>query len=229
MSLLQDTLPFKRLSAKTFDHYMGNVSVVNVLQEPDKLPQFCYIWGEEFSGKTHLLDALCDQLNINNTQYLMLESSTLIDGDITAVISGNVKFILVDDVDHMIGVESNEVALFNFYNYCKSEAINLVVTAAVHPKDPAWVLPDLISRLNAGLTLALEPIKGQAAIDCIAKQFSLNGMPLDTSVIHYLQAHYTSTYPALFRLFLSVSSESLKLKRKVTVPLIKQAIKESES
>ncbi|MGJ8664670.1 MAG: HdaA/DnaA family protein, partial [Marinicella sp.] len=160
---------------------------------------------------------------------LLLDSLVLKQVDVTSILADDLQFLLLEDVDLLMSDHAGELALFNLFNYCKNNSIKLVVSSLVHPKDNAWQLPDLISRLNSGLTYALEPLNGSDAMTCIAKQFSLNGMTLDKTVIHYLQTHYSSSYPALFRLFLSVSTQSLKLKRKVTVPLIKQAIKDSES
>ncbi|VAW44702.1 hypothetical protein MNBD_GAMMA02-818 [hydrothermal vent metagenome] len=58
MSQQQATLPFNQQSAQNFKQYIGNDSVVETLQQPQNLPQFVYIWGNLYSGKTHLLNAL---------------------------------------------------------------------------------------------------------------------------------------------------------------------------
>ena len=63
MNQQQSTLPFSQLSAQNFKHFKGNESVVETLRQPQNLPQFIYIWGDDYSGKTHLLNAFENELN----------------------------------------------------------------------------------------------------------------------------------------------------------------------
>ncbi len=225
MSQQQATLTFQPIDDQSFDQFIGNDAVVKVLQEPENLPQFCYLYGPKFSGKTHLLAALTGVLQQANIAHFSLAASQLQQHDMTAVLPQNLQFLLVDDVDVLVASEQGELALFNLFNYCKSQSIKLLVSASLHTRDDRWQLPDLVSRLSSGLTLNLEPLKGEQALACLQQQFELNGIPVDAAVLQYLQAHHSSRFTELFKLFVEVAAESLKYKRKVTVPLIKQVLK----
>ncbi len=225
MSQQQATLPFNQLAEQNFAQYQGNEAVVNVLQKPAKLPQFSYIWGTGYTGKSHLLAALGGLLQQNDCEYFSTSSSQLLQHDLSAVLPQHIKYLMIDDVDHLSGSAQGELALFNLFNHCKSHAIKMIVTASVHTKDAVWQLPDLVSRLSSGLTLGLDPLKGDQSLACINQQFELSGMRVDEAVMQYLRTHFSSSYPELYQLFTLVAVESLKYKRKVTVPLIKQVIK----
>ncbi len=225
MSQQQATLPFNQLAEQTFAHYLGNEAVVNVLQDPVKLPQFSYIWGVGYTGKSHLLAALGGVLQQNSCEYFSAPSNQILQHDLSVILPRELQFLLIDDVDLLSGSEQGELALFNIFNHCKSHAIKMVVTASVHAKDAVWQLPDLVSRLSSGLTLGLEPLKGDQSLACITQQFEMNGIGVDEAVMQYLRTHLSSSYPELYQLFTLVAVESLKYKRKVTVPLIKQVIK----
>ncbi len=225
----QVPLPLNHLTQNSFALYLGNESVVKSLENPAALPQFTYIWGDAFTGKSHLLAGMNDLLAASEYSHLMLDAEQLQYFDFTAVLPDGLSFVLLDDIDVLAGDREGELALFNLFNYCKSHACQLVVTALVHPKSSLWQLPDLVSRLNSGLVFALETLKGELALSRIKNIFEVNGMPLEEGVYKYLQAHHASTLPDLYQLFELVASESLKLKRKVTIPLIKKTIQESVS
>lgn len=224
MNQQQVTLPFSQQTEKSFTQFMGNEAVTKVLSQPESMPGFIYLKGDKFSGKTHVLQSFENELNANETVCFTVDSMQLTEYDLSQILPARTSHLLVDDIHTLAGNASAELALFNLFNHCKSKNIKLMVTAAIHAKSSAWQLPDLISRLNSGLSLKLELLKGQAALQCFVQQFELNGIPLDVAVIQYLQTHHSSDFATLYQLFLTVSAESLKLKRKVTVPLVKQII-----
>jgi|GEM_PF-1188407 len=231
MSQHQAALPFKPQSDLSFEKYMDNGSVVEAMKKLESLPQFIYVWGAEYSGKTHLFNAFEVYLNElkSGDVCFAVDAIYLTQIELVQVFPKGLNYLLLDDVHIIAGDALAEVALFNLFNYCKTKDITLMTFASIHSKANQWQLPDLISRLNSGLNLKLEALRGESAFSCMVKQFKINGIPLDCSVIQYLQTHYSSNYTDLYRLFLLVLNESLKLKRKVTVPLVKQIMQQLES
>lgn len=226
MSQQQATLPFNQQAAQNFEHYLGNEAVVETLKQVENLPQFVYLWGGCYSGKTHLLNALQTSISDTDDVCFAVDAACLSEVELIDMLPKDLNYLLLDGVQKLAGAKDAELALFNLFNHCKSRGIKLLVTASIHSKSDAWQLPDLVSRLSSGLSLKLEALQGATALTCIARQFELNGIPLEPSVIQYLQTHHSSDYAELYRLFLQVSAESLKLKRKVTVPLLKQTIQQ---
>lgn len=228
MNQQQATLPFGQRADKDFSQFIGNHKTVETLQHVEQLPAFVYILGDDFSGKTHVLKALESKLNKLNAVNFAVDAKQLTEVDVSQIMPVQTQYLLVDDVDNLSfkisGQKSAEVALFNIFNHCKANHIKLIVTAAIHAKSSQWQLPDLISRLNSGLSLSLEVLQGNEALECFAGLFKLNSIPLDPAVLHYLQTHHSSNFSDLYQLFIQVSVESLKLKRKVTVPLVKQVM-----
>lgn len=223
MSQKQATLPFEPMVQHNFAQFIGHDKEVEVLQKPEELPQFTYIKGGQATGKSHLLNALYQELSKDHVAML-LEANQVSQVDVVAVMPSGLEFLLIDDADRLAQDDTNELALFNLFNHCKSHGIKLIVTARQHPKSAVWQLPDLISRLNSGLNLHLEPLKGEQALACLALQFQMNGIALDQPVLQFIKTRHNTAYPQLFQLFQDVANESLKFKRKVTIPLIKQVI-----
>ena len=224
MTQVQVPLQFFKKDSFTFDEFVGNQSVVDSLTHYEKLPQFTYLWGEKYSGKSHLLVALENRLAINNKIYLSLNAEVLKDHDVISNLPDQLAYLLISDVNMLQSDNTGELALFNIYNWCRSRDCRLIVSANSSPRSGLWQLPDLQSRLNSGLVLAIKPLKGDSALDCISQQFINHGIPLEPSVVNYLKTTQNTSYQYLYPLFLKIAADSLTLKRKVTVPLLKKAI-----
>lgn len=209
---------------RTFARFTGNNALVKTLSDHQSLPQFVYLWGERYSGKTHLMQALADQLDQDSVAHLLLDAVALADGDVLDQLPGGLSFLLLDDVQALQQVSDGEVALFNVYNRCRAADCHLVVAANCAARSEGWQLPDLRSRLTSGLTLHVEPLSGDDALDCFKQQFEACGIPLDQAVIDYVKNHQNTAFDQLFELFQELASQSLVMKRKVTVPLIKETL-----
>ncbi|MCX7554993.1 DnaA/Hda family protein [Marinicella sp. S1101] len=220
----QAALPFKNQSLNDFAHFSGNPAVVEVLKAYQQLPQFTYIHGPQYSGKTHVLNAMEQWLTERSEAVFLVQSESLMQLDMSMALPKNVSFVLIEDIDKLAGEPAGELALFNFFNHCKNYRIHLLISSCIDANHEAWGLPDLSSRLNSGLTLKLKPLAGEKAFECLAQQFKFNGIPVEKAVIQFLQTHYSSAYPKLYQVFLALAVSSLQQKRKVTVPLVKSVI-----
>ena len=226
MNRQQSTLPLKTRQPKGFEDFMGNEALVKVLSCYRDLPQFSYVNGSQYAGKTHILGAMEHVIQDDNQSVLQLRAADLLGLDWTLILPDRLSFLLLDDVDELAENSTAEVTLFNVYNHCRQHQTKLVVTAKLSRKSAQWQLPDLRSRLSSGLSLSLETLSGDQALSCLALQFKQDGIPVDDAVLNYLKTHTNTRYSDLYGLYLVVAETSLELKRKVTVPLIKQAIQD---
>ncbi|WP_223788964.1 HdaA/DnaA family protein [Marinicella meishanensis] len=226
MKPLQATLPFTSMVQPTMADFIGHPTVVDALSQPSQLPAFTHIWGPQHTGKTHLLLSLAALLEAHNCPHLLLDGRQIGTMDWAAVLPESMAFLLLDDVGELAGHLDHEIALFNGFNHCRSAHIKLVLSSHIQARDPQWQLPDLRSRLQSGLGFTLAPLQGKQALQCMQQQFHLNGIKLDPAVMQYVQAHHRRSYPELYQLFSRLATASLALKRKVTVPLVKQVMQE---
>lgn len=228
MSQPQLPLPLNRNEAQNFSDFIGSQEVVQTLENTPQLPQFTFIWGDRYAGKTLLVSALVNALKHKHKQAIMLDAAEILNHDLVNYLLVDNDFLVVEDVCQFAGNQAGETAVFNLYNACLAQQKKLIVTSTLSQRSAQWQLPDLRSRLNAALTLSLEVLKGEAAIECIKRQFAINGMPLDEAVINYLKTTQNTSLANLYPLFEWLASESLKLKQKVTIPLIKKALLENQ-
>lgn len=226
---VQAALPFENRGLFDFEHFLGNETTKASLENFQDLPQFSYLYGSHYIGKTHLLGALSQAIQSTDRVHIQLSSQNLKDTDLAVVLPLKLDFVLIDDVSDLAGNAGGELALFNFFNHCKSHMIKLIVSGRIHPKDKGWQLPDLVSRINSGLTLKLEELMGESAYQCIRNQFEFNGIPVDEVVFQYLKTRFSNSYSKLYQLYLKIAVESLQQKRKVTVPLVKSLMAKLDS
>lgn len=215
-----------------FEDFIGSKEVVDSLLHYQHLPLLTYLWGSAFAGKSFLLSALCNHLQKNNQKVALVAAMNILDHGLIEYLLTDYDFLLVEDISQLSGNLAYETALFNLYNACQSQKVKLVVTAECSQRDALWQLPDLRSRLSSGLVLSLEVLKGDDALLCIKQLFSQSGMPLEDAVINYLKTTQNTSLSNLYPLFKQLTIDTLKLKRKVTIPMIKQAllnIQESET
>ncbi|MCB1584260.1 MAG: hypothetical protein KDI92_14465 [Xanthomonadales bacterium] len=224
MTQTQVPLPFNNKVTCRLVDFIGSGKVVDALSHYQTLPHLTYLWGAPFAGKTFLLSALYDALLVAGEKVMVVDALNVLDPDLMDYLLCSHDYLLVEDVEQLSGNKSNETALFNLYNACQSSQTKLLLTASCSQRDEQWRLPDLKSRLNSGLILSLEVLKGADALLCIRQLFERNGMPLEETVVNYLNTTQNSSLTNLYPLFMQLSMDTLKFKRKVTIPMVKQAL-----
>ena len=103
--------------------------------------QGCWLWGAAATGRTHLLQAVCDAAG-DRSAYLPLD---MLDAAGPGILEGleSREIVCIDDVDRVAGDEGWERALFNFYNDLDEAGGQLVVAATAATVQPTAQQPRL--------------------------------------------------------------------------------------
>lgn len=186
--------------------------------------QQIYLWGAEGLGKTHLLQACCQQAHqLQLTSFYLSLQPQL---PATDILTGLQAFdlICIDNIEYCAGNDAWEHALFNFYNLQRESNCQLIISAHCPPHYLAIELADLKTRMSWGLTLKLqEPSDTErvAALACKAKNL---GFEISPQVGAFLTKHYARDLPTLWQLLPKLEQATLIAKRKLTVPFLKQIL-----
>ncbi|SHE23176.1 DnaA regulatory inactivator Hda [methanotrophic endosymbiont of Bathymodiolus puteoserpentis (Logatchev)] len=191
--------------------------------------QQLYIWGEEGLGKTHLLQACCQQSYQlkRSSLYLSLDKKKLPSTDILQGLE-SFDLVCIDNLEECAGNNEWELALFNFYNLHRDNGHKLILAAHVPPNFLPIQLPDLKTRMAWGLTLKLQELSDAeriAAFTCKAKYL---GFEISPKIGDFLTKHYARDLPALWDLLEQLDQETLIAKRKLTLPFLKQILAKQE-
>ena len=215
----------------TFANFLAgpNRQVVEELRGLRERPRMVWIWGPAASGKTHLLQAACNEAGAvgRRAAYFPLDPRA---GLAAAAIAGceQLDVVCMDDVDHAAGASEWEGALFSLYNAMLEQQRSLVLGATVPPAGLSWRLADLASRMNAALILALRPLQEREQLAALALHASARGLELPEETAHYLMTRFPRDLRTLCGLLDTLDTASLAAQRRLTVPFIKQVIDERE-
>lgn len=208
----------------------NNEEIINHLQQIFiSNEQQIFLWGERGTGKTHLLQAMCQEANnfAKTSFYYSLKENDLPD---PAMLDGLENFDLVcfDNIEQIAGNTEWELAFFNFFNSHRDENKKLVVSAPCPPKFLAIQLPDLKTRMSWGLTLKLKSLTEEQQLNALIYKANDLGFEIPIKVGRFLIAHYARDLPSIWILLDKIEQATLAAKRKLTIPFLKQIMTKQE-
>ncbi len=213
---------------KTFDNFIVNEKnqpLIHTLQTSliNKNAERIFIYGEKSSGKTHLLQAVCNS-DQPNAIYLPCHLLLNHQPNVLQEFSNN-TLICLDDIDNFAGKIMWETALFNLWNLLQNQSNRLILTANRPIKETHFVLPDLVSRLTQSTIFYLHPLNDQEKTQALRLYIKMqDGYELSDALINYLFTHFSRDLDALLVLLQKLNQLSLENKKNLTIPLLKQLI-----
>ena len=206
-------LPFApRLNFRPEDFFVSpcNQEAFLLVRNDVKWPmKMLCIYGEKGCGKTHLAHFFSD--NIIKAKDLTLDDIPLFKS----------KTVL-EDIDEI----KDETVLFHAFNYAKENDICLLMTAK---GTPFFKLPDLQSRIASVVSVKIHAPDDNLIKSILCKLFSDRQIVVDSDVVGYLLTHMERTYETLRLVVEKVDKLSFEKKKKITIPLLKEALSEIQN
>ncbi|NTW44401.1 MAG: DnaA regulatory inactivator Hda [Anaerolineaceae bacterium] len=224
-------LHFEFRANQTFDDFFpgSNLEIINHLQKSSEGTgeRLIFLWGQSGLGKSHLLQACCQQAKSQQLSSFYFSLSTLELPD-PGLLTGLDKFDIVcfDNIEHIAGNQPWELAFFNFFNLHRDQCHTLILSASCPPNDIAIQLPDLKTRLNWGLTLKIQPLCDTDKITALIFKAKQMGFEISPQAGHFLLTHYDRDLSSLWELLKKLDRASLAAKRKLTIPFLKHILNE---
>lgn len=192
---------------------------------PEKKERLCYVWGVPGSGKSHMLQALCQAMSQAGHTVAYLPLKLLQDWD-PAVMEGMAEheWVVIDDIDHIAGKSNWEEALFHLYNRIQASEHSLLMTGAVPPAASQIHLPDLQSRLACGLILQIHELSDVDKIITLQHLAKKRGLDLSTNVGQYILNRCDRNMHDLQVILDRLDHASLVAQRKITIPFVKNVL-----
>ncbi len=184
-----------------------------------------FIWGEQHSGKTHLLQACCNHATDLGYRVSYLPLTALADYG-PGVTQGldNMDLIVVDDIDQIVGNRDWEEVLFGLINQARTGQQRLLFSATENPRHMTCSLPDFASRLIWGETYTLQTLSGEDKRLALKQRAMQRGFDLNDKVLDYLNRHYPRDMGSLLSILEVLDQESIRQQTKITVHFAKQVL-----
>lgn len=176
-----------------------------------------YLWGDEGSGKSHLLQACANAARAVRAVYAR--------GSVPIMPSeGIADVVAVDDVQRLDNAA--QIELFDLYNRMRDSGGLLLVSGNASPLH-LDLRDDLRTRLGWGLVYQVHPLSEEEKAQALQQHAQSRGFALPPEVIQYLLRHGRRDLPSLMATLDALDEHSLRLHRAPSVPLLKEVMQQN--
>jgi DnaA family protein len=184
----------------------------------------CWIWGAPATGKTHLLQAVCERAG-DRSVYLPLAmlrdaGPGILDGFASRTL------ICLDDIDAVAGDSDWESALFALGNQVFDAGGQLLVAAQSTPRESAIALPDLASRMSRLAVFQVQPLNEEQRVEALQLRAEHRGLELPGDTARYLLKRSRRDMASLYELLDRLDLEALRAQRRLTVPFVRDVLQQ---
>ncbi|MDX1268321.1 MAG: DnaA/Hda family protein, partial [Oceanisphaera sp.] len=109
-----------------------------------------------------------------------------------------------------------------FYNRARDRQVKFMMSAMAPPGDLSIRLPDLRSRLQAGVVYQLHELSDSEKALLLERRAGQLGIRLPETVINYVLQRHDRSAAALMEFMRELDRQSLEKKRRVTIPLVRE-------
>ena len=182
---------------------------------PNWEKNFINIIGENFSGKTHLINIF-----LKEKGGVIIESNQLNDENLVKI--KNFKNIILENLDLNI----NEKLLYTLINIIDQEGKYLIITSNKPIVDLNFELDDLKSRAKNFLLQNIEKPDDDLIYAIILKNLSDRQILIDKKLINFIVKRIDRSYSKIFDFIYKIDETSLKKKKPIDFKIIKEVLGE---
>ncbi len=187
---------------------------------------YIYIWGNSGAGCTHLLHACCHAAQQHGFSVAYLPLSTLQKASSPEILleSWAVDMVCIDELESIANNLLWQESLFHFYNRLQEQAQHLVVAAKSVPQHLGFSLKDLVSRLTSNVLFQVRELNDKERLVVLQQRARLRGLEFSDEVSQFLLLRLPRHSKTIFSVLEQLDRTSLRLKCKITVPLVKRIL-----
>ncbi|MBU1131481.1 chromosomal replication initiator protein DnaA [Patescibacteria group bacterium] len=169
-----------------------------VAEKPGNTYNPLFIYGGVGLGKTHLVQAIGNQLLDNNPQYklLYINSERFTNDYVQAIKSGhidsfkkqyrNVDVLLIDDIHFMSGKEQTQEEFFHTFNALHQNNKQIVLSSDRPPKAIPDIEQRLVSRFEWGMIADISPPDYETRVAILEAKCNEKNYSLSKEIISFL-------------------------------------------
>lgn len=222
-------------------HLQADATFVNYWVSPDNvsnsaiavkaLTQFCdsqgdlnlLLWGTTGCGLTHLLQA-CSHASRFPVAYLPLKDALDLPPAEVCCNLENAPLLCIDDIETLVGNIEWEQAFFHLYNRLRDNGHRLLMATHTNPKDLAFELPDLRSRVLGSVIYHVDLIAREQKAAALIMRARERGMVMSDEVASFVIKQAPRRMKDLFATLDKLDAASLQAQKKLSLRFVKQVL-----
>ena len=183
-----------------------------------------FLWGDNGSGKTHLLRAVADHIRNQGARVGWIDKTTVQPPEFNP----EWEVLLLDDVQFFSAVQQH-MAFNWFVNAATPGAARQpwVLAAGSLPPQDLPLREDLRTRLGWGHVFHLQLLDDDQRREVLLKHAQALGMHLGKDLLDYLLSRFSRDLGHLIHLLEQLDNYALQTQRPLTIPLLRAMLDET--
>jgi chromosomal replication initiator protein len=204
------------------------------------------IYGGTGFGKTHLIQAVGNQLKINDPEkkifYVTSEKFYMDVIDFIGLKSNKTNnfkkkyreydVFIMDDIQFLTKKERTQEELFHLFNYLYDNNKQIILSSDKHPNQISDLEDRLRSRFNAGMAVDIQSPDYESRIEILKKKVQINNYDIENDVLEYIAETITGNIRELEgilnNIFIQTEIKKRPVTLKETVDIIKSNYKKKQ-
>ena len=171
------------------------------------------IFGEKFSGKTHLANIFKSKTNA------LLINASKIDEEIFKKIK-LFENIIIDDFEK----NYDEKLIYSIFNLVDQDNKYMLINSLIPINEIEFKLPDMISRSKNCLSAKIESPDDDLIFAIILKNFSDRQIKIEKKIIEFIINRIDRSYSKIYEFIYKIDELSLKKKKPINLKTIKEIL-----
>lgn len=219
------------------DNKMASVAALAVVDQPAKLYNPFLIYGGVGLGKTHLMQAIGNEIKQKNpqTRIKYATSEAFVNDFITSIQNGsqtefremyrNVDILLIDDIQFLSKKGKTQEEFFHTFNALYNNEKQIVLTSDRLPNNIDNLEDRLISRFRWGLSTDITPPDLETRIAILRKKASNEHLDISSETLTYIANNIDTNIRELEGALVRVIAFAAIHGEEITTHLAAQALK----
>ncbi|MGE4294210.1 MAG: chromosomal replication initiator protein DnaA [Campylobacterales bacterium] len=219
-------------SSNQFAHTIAKA----VAENPGKIYNPVFFYGGVGLGKTHLLQAIGNQLQSEGKVVIYSTIEQFIN-DFTYHLRNQTMdrfrekyrkcdLLMIDDVQFLSGKEETQKEFFHTFNELHAAGKQIVLTADKSPKQIAGLEDRLKSRFVWGQVADIQPPGLETKIAIIKKKCEIDMIVLEDEIVSYIATHMDENIREIEGTLIKLNAYSKMMNQTITMDFAKDVLKE---
>ena len=217
---------------------MARAAAMHVATMPGQLYNPLFIYGGVGLGKTHLMHAVGNKLLSErpDAKVLYIHAEQFVSDVVKAYQRKtfdefkeryhSLDLLLIDDVQFFANKERTQEEFFNAFEALLAKKSHIIMTSDTYPKGLIDIHERLVSRFDAGLTVAIEPPELEMRVAILISKSRTEGSEMPEEVAFFVAKNVRSNVRELEGALRKILAYSRFNQKEISIQLARDALRD---